>query len=170
MSVAACDPSAEKVQALQARVDALEARLDAEAEAAGKRPDPVPPLQAEVRQLADSLEGTKTDVDALTTKVDVVATELTLVQADVAKIRGAGSGPTPEVVGEIGVAECDAYVANYRKCIDDELPLAAQDSAKKALEMSVDAWKAAAKTAAGREALAGACKTASDAVAPLCDP
>lgn len=68
----------------------------------------------------------------------------------------------------IGVPECDDYIAKYNHCIDDKLPEAARKASREALELSVDAWRRAAKTPAGREGLAVACKAAADAVATTC--
>ena len=68
----------------------------------------------------------------------------------------------------VGVPECDDYIEKYTKCIDEKMPEAARETSKKALQTSVDAWKKAAATPAGKEGLAQACKTASDAVKATC--
>ena len=68
----------------------------------------------------------------------------------------------------VGVPECDDYVEKYTKCIDEKMPEAARETSKKALQTSVDAWKKAAATPAGKEGLAQACKTAADAVKATC--
>lgn len=68
----------------------------------------------------------------------------------------------------VGVPECDEYVEKYTACIDEKMPEAARETSKKALQTSVDAWKKAAATPAGKEGLAQACKTASDAVKATC--
>jgi hypothetical protein len=69
---------------------------------------------------------------------------------------------------KIGVPECDEYIDNYMKCIDEKLPDAVKETSKKALETSREAWKKAAATPAGKEGLAQACKTAADAVKASC--
>ena len=68
----------------------------------------------------------------------------------------------------VGVPECDDYVEKYTKGIDEKMPEAARETSKKALQTSVDAWKKAAATPAGKEGLAQACKTAADAVKATC--
>jgi len=84
-----------------------------------------------------------------------------------AKADGGGEGGDGGGAG-VGVPECDDYVEKYTKCIDEKMPEAARETSKKALQTSVDAWKKAAATPAGKEGLAQACKTASDAVKATC--
>lgn len=69
---------------------------------------------------------------------------------------------------ETGVPECDRFIIDYRECIDTKMPEAARETSRKALQTSIDAWKKAAATAAGREGLGTACQTAIDAIAPTC--
>lgn len=61
--------------------------------------------------------------------------------------------------GEVGVAECDDYIAKTKACLDT-LPEAARSSSQAGLDMMVEQWKEAAKT--NKDALASACKTAID--------
>jgi len=69
-----------------------------------------------------------------------------------------------EVGGEtIGVAECDAYISKYTKCIMDKVPDAAKTMMKQTLDQSLSAWKQAASTPEGKAGLAMACQTALDA-------
>lgn len=69
---------------------------------------------------------------------------------------------------KIGVTECDDYIENYAKCIEDKIPEAARETSLRALEISIDAWRKAAASPAGQEGLATACKTAQDAVRAMC--
>ncbi len=69
-----------------------------------------------------------------------------------------------EVGGEtVGVAECDAYISKYTKCIMDKVPEAARGMLKQTLDQSLSAWKQAAGTPEGKAGLAMACGTALDA-------
>jgi len=70
--------------------------------------------------------------------------------------------------GEIGVKECDEYIAAYSKCID-KMPDAAKGPSKEGLDTMVKAWKEAAK-GPGKDSLATGCKAAADAMAqnPAC--
>ena len=69
---------------------------------------------------------------------------------------------------KIGVPECDDYVEKYTKCIDEKLPDPVKETSRKAMQTSIDAWKKAAATAAGKEGLVQACKTATEAVKASC--
>lgn len=69
---------------------------------------------------------------------------------------------------KIGVTECDDYIEQYAKCIEDKIPEAARETSLEALEVSIDAWRKAAATPGGPESLANACKTAQDAVRGVC--
>lgn len=59
----------------------------------------------------------------------------------------AKAAPT-EAGGEIGVAECDSYIAKYSKCIDTGVPAEIKELMRGAVENSREAWK---KAAAGSE-------------------
>jgi hypothetical protein len=63
------------------------------------------------------------------------------------------------------VPECDEYLEKYARCIEEKMPAAVRETSLDALRKSVDAWKQAASTPAGREALGTACKAALDAAA-----
>lgn len=62
--------------------------------------------------------------------------------------------------GDFGVPECDEYMTKYLACIDSKVPEAARSSMRQGFEQSKAAWKQAATTAQGREALATTCKQA----------
>jgi hypothetical protein len=61
-----------------------------------------------------------------------------------------------------GVAECDDYLTKYMACINDKVPEAARASMQTSMDQMREGWKTAAAAPGGKEALAQACKTASD--------
>jgi hypothetical protein len=63
-------------------------------------------------------------------------------------------------LAEIGVPECDAYVADYARCIRERLPAAVGTEVEQALGVSAVAWRNASRRAADRESLAEACRIA----------
>ena len=71
--------------------------------------------------------------------------------------------------GDIGVAECDDYVSKMKACMD-KMPAEAKAASQSAFDQSINAWKQAAGTEAGKQGLATACKAALDAIAqnPMC--
>lgn len=69
--------------------------------------------------------------------------------------------------GDIGVKECDDYIAKYSKCLD-KMPAESKAAMDSAFKQSKDAWKQAAATEAGKQSLATACKAAADAIASTC--
>lgn len=69
----------------------------------------------------------------------------------------------------IGVPECDAFITDYQECIDTKMPEVTREVSHQALDTSIEAWKRAAQTEAGRAGLAHACNTAADAVRASCE-
>lgn len=72
--------------------------------------------------------------------------------------------------GEIGVKECDDYMAQFKKCID-KVPAEGKAAMQQAYDQSVNAWKEAAKSGPeAKAALQPGCKAALDALAqnPMC--
>ncbi|HET6583253.1 MAG TPA: hypothetical protein VFG69_07395 [Nannocystaceae bacterium] len=65
-------------------------------------------------------------------------------------------------VAAIGIPACDEYIGKYRRCITSKMPEAARAQMMEAMDMSVAAWREAAKGPA-RDGLATACKAALDA-------
>lgn len=61
--------------------------------------------------------------------------------------------------GEIGVAECDAYIKQWQDCYKDPTMKAA---AEPAFKQVTEQWKTMAKDSAQKEALKTACKTMVD--------
>jgi len=59
----------------------------------------------------------------------------------------------------IGVAECDAYITKYSKCIETGVPAEIRDLMKEAIEHSREAWKKAA-AGSGKGDLPSSCKGA----------
>jgi hypothetical protein len=56
----------------------------------------------------------------------------------------------------VGVPECDDFLGDYARCIDESFPEEAREAARQALTQSVDAWREAAKGPA-RDSIAEAC-------------
>lgn len=81
----------------------------------------------------------------------------------------AGGTETAAQGGSVGVPECDQYLAKMASCID-KMPAEARGAAKDGLEQSKAAWKQAAGTDVGKQALATSCKSALDALSqnPMC--
>jgi hypothetical protein len=70
---------------------------------------------------------------------------------------GGGAG-APAAKGEIGVKECDDYVAAIEACIP-KLPEAGRDTLQKALAAQKEGFKQTAATAEGKSSLVGTCTT-----------
>jgi len=67
--------------------------------------------------------------------------------------------PVPAASGDVvGVAECDDYLTKYEACLTGQVP----ESARAALQQSLDAtragWKQAAASPGGRDGLKSACE------------
>lgn len=74
--------------------------------------------------------------------------------------KGDAKGDAPSGGGDaIGVAECDAYITKYSKCIDTGVPADIRDLMKGAVEHSREAWKKAA-AGSGKAELPSICKGA----------
>jgi sugar-specific transcriptional regulator TrmB len=121
--------------------------------------------------------GSRNRADELETRIEELEATLAKTKASLAthgqeilRLRSIVLEASKEelLFGMTGVYECDEYVLKYRRCIEDKLPNAVQETSMRALATSIEAWKKAAKTPAGREGLAQACKTARDAVASSC--
>ena len=67
-----------------------------------------------------------------------------------------------------GVPECDTYIVDYTECIETKYPEASREVSRKALQTSIDAWKIAATTKAGREGLGAACREVTEIVGASC--
>lgn len=63
---------------------------------------------------------------------------------------------------KVGVPECDEYLDKYEKCLKDNVPAAARGPMEEAMKTTRDTWKQSASSAAGKSALAQACKQALD--------
>jgi hypothetical protein len=76
---------------------------------------------------------------------------------------------TTSAGGEIGVAECDEYIAKYSLCIA-KMPATTKPTAEAGFKSQVDAWKAMAATPEGKATLKTMCKPTLDNLAsnPLC--
>lgn len=60
----------------------------------------------------------------------------------------------------IGVELCDAYIASYVACIDEKMPEADREKARKALGEQVAAWKQTVDNGGATAAVEIGCKTA----------
>jgi chromosome segregation ATPase len=161
--VVACDAAkSEDVDDLKSRVEALEQKHPTE--------DPVEQLQAKVDELSGQVGQANRDLVTAAEKIEASNTKIVELEASIAELqaRAPVDGPDPPAEDSIGVPECDEYITKYRECIDDKMPQATRETALKALDASVDAWKQAAATPLGKEALAEACKTALEAVSKSC--
>lgn len=69
---------------------------------------------------------------------------------------------------EIGISECDTYVARYVECIDEKLPDEVKETSYKALLTSCEAWVEAAQDPSKHDELADACVSAWNAVRESC--
>src|SRR6185369_16615455 len=83
-----------------------------------------------------------------------------------------GSGSSAATAGggdSVGVAECDDYLKKMESCFA-KMPAEAKTAQEQALKASRDAWKSAAASQAGKDALKTTCKAAMDALAqnPMC--
>ena len=82
---------------------------------------------------------------------------------------GTAAAPAAGGGGDIGVAECDDYIKKMQDCLG-KMPDAAKTAMESAFNQSKIAWKQAAATQAGKDALKLSCKTMVDTLAqnPAC--
>jgi hypothetical protein len=73
------------------------------------------------------------------------------------------TGPENAPDGSVGVKECDEFLSRYLACISAKMPEAQAAQVRKAMDKARDAWRKAAATPSGREALAKACTQAAEA-------
>jgi hypothetical protein len=64
--------------------------------------------------------------------------------------------------GEIGVAECDEYLAKVETCINERVPEDAKAMQRQSIEQVRNQWRQAATDATARAGLATGCKAALD--------
>jgi hypothetical protein len=64
---------------------------------------------------------------------------------------------------DVGVQECDAYLAKYTTCVSANVPSPVRAAMLAALDQSKNQWRAAASSPEGRAGLAEACTQARDA-------
>jgi uncharacterized coiled-coil protein SlyX len=157
-----CAKSEDRIATLEARIAELEtklsetdkavaplAKLPQEHKAIGDR---VTLLQTSDVQTAETLAVLQKDFASMQEKLAILETPGTMSVETGAKTS----------TGPIGIAECDAYITKYEKCIRAKVPEAARESMLDAMAQSKKAWKEAASGPA-RENLAAACKAALDA-------
>jgi hypothetical protein len=66
---------------------------------------------------------------------------------------------------QIGIPECDDYIAKYESCVRSKVPEAMRAQMESTLKTARDNWKKAAENAQSRSTLAAACKQATDTAA-----
>lgn len=90
-------------------------------------------------------------------------------ETDTAGQPAAGEAAEAPAAEQIGVAECDQYIAKMTQCLD-KMPEESRAASKTALEQATTAWKQAAATEEGKAGLVNACKASLDALAqnPAC--
>jgi hypothetical protein len=69
------------------------------------------------------------------------------------------STTSASTAGNVGVTECDEFIAKYEKCVNSNIPEAARATFKTTMETWRKTWRDAAATPAGKAGLAQACKT-----------
>ena len=69
----------------------------------------------------------------------------------------ANSAAANVAAGDFGVPECDEYMRKYLTCIETKVPEAGRAMMKQSLDQQKAAWKQAASTPEGRNALATGC-------------
>jgi hypothetical protein len=98
-----------------------------------------------------------------TTATDAPAADpMAPTDAPAADPMAAAPAPDAMAANGTGVAECDDYLTKYMACINDKVPEAARASMQTSMDQMREGWKTAAAAPGGKEALAQACKTASD--------
>lgn len=84
------------------------------------------------------------------------------VAAESEAIPPPAEGTVADASSEFGVTECDDYITKYMACVG-QMPAAAQDAARQALDQTRTTWRQVAATEQGRAGLAAACTAAVDA-------
>ena len=64
--------------------------------------------------------------------------------------------------GEIGIAECDAYISKWESCLATKITGDAKEQTRVALDATREGWKKMAASPESRVHLAAACKEASE--------
>ena len=68
----------------------------------------------------------------------------------------------PMAPGEIGIAECDAYISKWESCLATKITGDAKEQTRVALDATREGWKRMAASPDSRVHLAAACKEASE--------
>jgi hypothetical protein len=72
--------------------------------------------------------------------------------------REAGASSSSPAPGEIGVPECDDFLAKYERCIESKVPVERQKAYEDALARTRDTWKGLAANPGARPGLPQACR------------
>jgi predicted nucleic acid-binding Zn-ribbon protein len=161
-----CDLTGEKLDALAERVETLEQEM-ADAKTAAKH---TAALEEKVETLEKKTSTNETDLVAANKRAELdqktiqsLRLEIDELKIELGKVvefqEKTTEGGEEVELGKIGIEACDDYIEKYRKCVMDKMPEAARESTMRALEQSVEAWKAAAEGPA-RDSLADTCKEA----------
>jgi hypothetical protein len=101
--------------------------------------------------------------EAATTTTTTTETKATADTAAKPADRPADTTATaPAAGGDVGVAECDEYIAKMTECAGKMAP-EASGPMKESMDTMRKAWKDASSTPEGKQALASGCKQALDA-------
>jgi hypothetical protein len=72
----------------------------------------------------------------------------------------AATAPAAAAAGDFGVPACDQYMRKYAACVDSKVPEGARAMMKESMMQTHLAWKQAASTPEGRNALTASCTQA----------
>ena len=97
---------------------------------------------------------TTTTTTTTSTPATTSTTTTTTTSTPATTTTGAGS--------DIGVPECDDFLAKYEACVTGKVPEAARAQYNASLKMWRDSWRQAAATPQGKATLAQGCKMAAE--------
>jgi cyclophilin family peptidyl-prolyl cis-trans isomerase/HEAT repeat protein len=83
-----------------------------------------------------------------------------LVERGILLSRAVGFSESPKLSNDIGVRECDSFIAKYDSCVSNKVPESARPQYQVALEQWRVSWKKLAENPLTTKTLASACKQA----------
>ncbi|HEV8139428.1 MAG TPA: HEAT repeat domain-containing protein [Pyrinomonadaceae bacterium] len=83
-----------------------------------------------------------------------------LVERGILLSRAVGFSESPKLSNDIGVRECDSFIAKYDSCVSNKVPESARPQYQTALEQWRVSWKKLAENPQTTKTLASACKQA----------
>ena len=148
----------ERLGELETRVAALEKQLESRSSTSE--------TEAKIREELASLQRGRTETAEAIAKLEETLATVQRRQEELGEVAGREPEATPAAagVGEIGIPECDRFIAAYTACIDNKFPEAARAPTREAMEQTLDAWKLAA-AGPGAAALAATCKEMAEVTA-----